>query len=125
MQRFVSQHMKEKLIFLFYAYWNKVYESKTFLNVHSSAHSERTSLNSTSFSRFNCFLKNCSFMLPNAYKIDSYTKNTYMYKSIHYRCFQNYAATHRQNSRRENCNGLPSIKQKFYLDTFKFQSNRF
>jgi len=32
--------------------------------------------------------------------------------------FQNYAATHRQNSRRKRCNGLPSMKQKFYFDTF-------
>jgi len=28
----------------------------------------------------------------------------------YYQYFQNYAAPHRQNSRRESCNGLPSIK---------------
>jgi len=38
--------------------------------------------------------------------------------SFHYRPFQNYAAIHRQNLWRKSCNGLPSIKQKFYLETF-------
>jgi len=37
---------------------------------------------------------------------------------IVYQRFQNYAATHWQKSWCESCNGLPSIKQKFYLETF-------